>query len=159
VGSGGAFLAQAPLDANGNATVIVGGWIPGQYVIEADYVGDISDLASSGTVTVGVVPPGADLAVTAAASPASTHTGGQVTYSLVVVDGGLATAQNVHLTDQLPAGTTFVSVTPGSPACTVTSGVLGCSLGTMASGAQQTVTSSSRSARDARGRRSPTRFG
>lgn len=65
---------------------------------------------------------------------------GQVTYSLVVVNSGLETAQNVHLTDQLPAGTTFVSVTPKSPACTMTSGVLGCSLGTMASGAQQTLT-------------------
>ena len=137
VGSGGAFLAQVPLDANGNATVTVGGWIAGQYVVEADYIGDITDLASSGTVPVSVLPPGADLAVTAAASPATVHTAGQVTYTLAVVNGGLQTAQNVRLTDHLPAGTTFVSATAG---CTVTSGVLGCSLGTMASGAQQTVT-------------------
>lgn len=139
VGAGGAFLAQAALDANGNATVVVGGWIPGQYVIEADYVGDVSDLASSGTVTVGVAPPGADLAVAATAAPASVHTGDRITYSLVVVNGGLQAAQNVRLTDQLPAGTSFVSVAPGSPACTVTSGVLGCSLGTLANGTQQTV--------------------
>ena len=137
VGSGGAFLAQAPLDANGNATATVGGWIPGQYVVEADYVGDIFDLASSGTVTVVVSPPGADLSVAAAAAPATAHTGGQVTYTLVVTNGGLETAQNVQLSDQLPAGTTFVSATAG---CTVASGVLSCSLGTMANGAQQTVT-------------------
>ena len=43
----------------------------------------------------------------------------------------------MRLSDQLPAGTTFVSATAG---CTVASGVLSCSLGTMASGAQQTVT-------------------
>ena len=137
VGSGGAFLAQAPLDANGNATATVGGWISGQYVVEADYVGDIFDLASSGTVTVVVSPPGADLAVTAAAAPATAHTGGQVTYTLVVTNGGLETAQNVQLSDHLPAGTTFVSATAG---CTVASGVLSCSLGTMANGAQLTVT-------------------
>ena len=137
VGSGGAFLAQAPLDANGNATVTVAGWIHGQYVVEADYVGDIFDLASSGAVPVSVLPAGADLAVTAAAAPAAVHTAGQVVYTLVVANGGLETAQNVHLADHLPAGTTFVSATSG---CTVTSGVLGCSLGTMASGAQQTVT-------------------
>ena len=63
VGTGGAFLAQVALDANGNATATVGGWIPGQYVVEADYAGDEGDLASSGTVTVGVSPPGADLSL------------------------------------------------------------------------------------------------
>jgi uncharacterized repeat protein (TIGR01451 family) len=139
-GAGGAFLAQAPLDAYGNATVSVAGWIPGQYVIEADYVGDINDLASSGTVTVSVAPQGADLSLTASATPASVHTADRITYSLLVVNGGLQAAQNVRLTDQLPAGTSFVSVAPGSPACAVTSGVLGCSLGAMANSAQQTVT-------------------
>ena len=71
-----------------------------------------------------------------AAAPATAHTGGQVTYTLVVTNNGLETAQNVRLADQLPVGTTFVS----APGCTVTSGVLGCPLGTMASGAHQTVT-------------------
>ena len=136
-GVGGAFLAQAPLDANGNATVTVAGWIPGHYVIEADYVGDINDLSSSGTVPVVVAPPGADLSVSANAAPASAHSGDQIAYSFVVANAGLDPAQNVRLTDQLPAGTTFVSSTP---ACKVTAGVATCALGTMASGAQQTVT-------------------
>jgi uncharacterized repeat protein (TIGR01451 family) len=140
VGVLGTYLAQGALDANGNATVTVGSWLPGSYVIEADYVGDINDLPSSGTVSAGVAAPGADLSVTASAAPATVHTGGQITYSLVVANGGLQPAANVRLTDSLPAGTSFVSVTPGSPTCTVTSGLLGCSLGTMASGAQQTVT-------------------
>jgi uncharacterized repeat protein (TIGR01451 family) len=136
----GSYLAQGALDASGNTRVSVGSWLPGTYVIEADYVGDIGDLPSSGTVTVTVAPPGADLSVAASAAPATVHTAGQITYSLVVANGGLDPAQNVRLSDALPAGTTFVSVTPGSPACTVTAGVLGCALGTMASGAQQTVT-------------------
>lgn len=140
IGAGGAFLGEAAIDANGNAVISVGGWIPGQYTIEADYEGDIGNLASSGTITLGVLPAGADLAVTASAAPATAHTGGQITYSLVVANGGGEQAQNVVLTDQLPAGTSFVSVTPGGPACTVTSGLLTCSLGTMANGAHQTVT-------------------
>ena len=140
VGASGAFLDEAPLDANGDATVTVGGWIPGQYTIEADYAGDTYNLPSSGRTDLGVAPPGADLSVAATAAPATVHTGGQITYSLLVTNGGLEAAQNVVLTDQLPAGTSFVSVAPGSPACTVTSGLLTCSVGTMANAAQQTVT-------------------
>ena len=89
---------------------------------------------------LGVAPPGADVSLTATGTPATAHTGGQITYSLVVTNGGLDPAQNVVLTDQLPAGTTFVSSTPGSPTCTVASAQLTCSLGTMANGATQTVT-------------------
>ena len=140
VGASGAFLGQAPLVGNGVATITVGGWIVGTYTIEADYEGDILDLSSSGQVVVGVQPPGADLSVSASAAPATAHTGAQITYTLVVANAGLETAQNVQLTDALPAGTTFVSAAPGSPTCTVASAVLTCALGTMAKGAQQTVT-------------------
>ena len=139
VGTNGANLGQAPL-SGGIATLSVGGWIPGQYTIEADYAGDTTNLASSGRIDIGVLPAGADLSVTATAAPATAHTGGQITYSLVVANGGGEQAQNVVLTDQLPAGTSFVSVAPGSPTCAVTSGLLSCSLGAMANGAQQTVT-------------------
>ena len=139
-GVGGANLGQAPLDATGTATLVVPGWIPGQYTIEADYAGDTNYLASSGQVILGVAPPGADVSLAATGAPATAHTGGQITYSLVVTNGGVDPAQNVVLTDQLPAGTTFVSSTPGSPTCTVAAAQLTCSLGTMANGATQTVT-------------------
>ena len=139
-GAGGANLGQAPLDASGTATLVVPGWIPGQYVVEADYAGDTNYLASSGTVILGVAPPGADVSLTATGAPATAHTGGQITYSLVVTNGGLDPAANVVLTDHLPAGTTFVSSTPGSPTCTVAAAQLTCSLGTMANGAHQTIT-------------------
>ena len=134
------MLGEAPLDANGVATLVVPGWIAGQYLIEADYAGDTFSLPSSGQVILGVEPPGADVSVAATGTPATAHTGGQITYSLVVTNGGLDPAQNVVLTDQLPAGTTFVSAAPGSPTCTVASGLVTCSLGTMANGAAQTVT-------------------
>ncbi len=140
IGTGGALLGEAPLDANGDATLVVPGWIAGQYLIEADYAGDTFNLSSSGQVILGVAPPGADVSLAATAAPAAAHTGGQITYSLVVTNGGLDPAADVVLTDQLPAGTTFVSSTPGSPTCTVASAQLTCSLGTMANGATQTVT-------------------
>ena len=79
IGTNGAFIGEAAIDANGNATISVGGWIPGQYTIEADYEGDINDLPSRGTITFGVVPPGADLGLAASGTPATAHTGGQVT--------------------------------------------------------------------------------
>jgi hypothetical protein len=46
IGTGGALLGEAPLDANGNATLVVPGWIAGQYLIEADYAGDTFNLPS-----------------------------------------------------------------------------------------------------------------
>ena len=135
-GSNGAFLGQAPLDVNGNASITVGGWIPGAYTIEADYVGDVSDLAASASLPVTVAPPGADLSLSASGPPTA-HTGDNVTYSLVVTNNGLESAQNVRVIDTLPPGTSFVS---GTPACTVAGGVVTCALGTMASGTQQTAT-------------------
>jgi uncharacterized repeat protein (TIGR01451 family) len=135
-GSNGAFLGQAPLDANGNASITVGGWIPGAYTIEADYLGDVSDLASSGSLPVTVAPPGADLSLNAS-GPSTAHTGDNVTYSFVVTNNGLESAQNVRVIDTLPTGTSFVS---GTPACTATGGVVTCALGAMASGTQQSAT-------------------
>jgi uncharacterized repeat protein (TIGR01451 family) len=136
IGPTGAFLGQTTLDANGDASITVGGWIPGAYTIEADYVGDVNDLGSSGSLPVTVAPPGADLSLSAS-GPATTHTGDHVTDSFVVTNNGLESAQNVRVTATLPAGTSFVS---GTPACAVAGEVVTCALGTMASGTQQTVT-------------------
>ncbi|MGN6372940.1 MAG: Ig-like domain-containing protein [Solirubrobacteraceae bacterium] len=44
----GVFLGEAPLDAAGNASISRGGWLAGSYDIRASYVGDLTDLSSSG---------------------------------------------------------------------------------------------------------------
>lgn len=55
--------SQAFLDANGDATIVVRGWLEGSYSIDASYIGDINDNASTGSATVSVAPPGAPLFV------------------------------------------------------------------------------------------------
>lgn len=47
---------QTTLDANGNASETVGGWSPGQYVIVAQYPGDLHDANSSGQAILTVIP-------------------------------------------------------------------------------------------------------
>lgn len=51
----------------------------------------------------------ADLAATMTASPSTTTPGGDLTYTITVINNGLGNAANVALTDAVPANTTFVS--------------------------------------------------
>src|SRR6185436_1575817 len=61
----------------------------------------------------------ADLSVATTDSPDPVNAGTNVTYTVTVSNsGGPSSAAGVVLTDTLPAGTTFVSSTPGSPTCT-----------------------------------------
>jgi uncharacterized repeat protein (TIGR01451 family) len=83
---------------------------------------------------------GADLSVTKADSPDPVAPGGSLTYTLTVTNQGPDAATDVQLTDTLPAGVAFVSVTPGSPACSQSGGVVTCNLGTLAAGASTQAT-------------------
>ena len=66
------------------------------------------------------------------------YAGANVTYNVAVTNNGPSSAAAVNLTDTLPAGTTFVSATPGTGTCSGT-GPVSCSLGTIASGATVNV--------------------
>lgn len=55
-GGNGVHLGEAPLDAHGNASISVAGWIPGSYRIQASYVGDVFDRPSSGLAQLEVIP-------------------------------------------------------------------------------------------------------
>ncbi len=57
---------------------------------------------------------GADLSLTMSASPSTVYVGGNVVYDLTVSNAGPSTAQNVVITQDLPAGVTDVTVTNGS---------------------------------------------
>src|SRR5271157_5142315 len=80
---------------------------------------------------------GADLAATMSASPSPVFVSATLTYTIQITNWGLADANNVSVSDTIPAGTTFVSATP-SPACTQTASVV-CTLGTLANGASTTI--------------------
>ena len=78
-------------------------------------------------------------------APATATAGGQIAWETTVANDGPSTATNVVVTDVLPAAVTVVSVTGTSASCTA--GVPGnasqpttCSFGSLASGANRTMT-------------------
>ena len=62
-----------------------------------------------------------------------------LTYSIGVKNNGPAATTGVNLTDTLPSNVTFISATPSQGSCSGTTTVT-CSLGSMASGANLSVT-------------------
>ncbi|HUR79150.1 MAG TPA: DUF11 domain-containing protein [Thermoanaerobaculia bacterium] len=97
----------------------------------ASFDTDTSDNASGITTSI---TPQADLAVTKNGASALTA-GNNITYTVAVTNNGPSTAQNVVLTDTLPAGTTFVSVNQTSGptfTCGQASNVVTCTRATMA---------------------------
>ena len=78
----------------------------------------------------------ADVSITKADSPDPVTAGNQLTYTLTVNNAGPSDAQNVVVTDTLPAEVTLVSVTSSQGGCAA----LPCSLGTITSGGSATVT-------------------
>lgn len=85
--------------------------------------------------------PEADLGVTKSVSAAQAQPGDQLTYTIVVTNHGLSTAQGVTLVDVLPSGVTFVSGTgPGGTALTASGQNVNRDIGTLAPGDSQTFT-------------------
>ena len=82
-----------------------------------------------------VVPEPADLSITKTADRETWVVGGEVTYTIVVTNGGPGTATDVVVIDELPAGTTLVSASPG---CTGTTTVT-CTVGTLGPGSSATI--------------------
>lgn len=77
------------------------------------------------------------ISVTDSVDPAQINT--SFDYVVTVTNGGSSSAAGVTIADQLPAGATFVSVTPSQGSCTGTSPVT-CHLGVIANAASATVT-------------------
>lgn len=82
-------------------------------------------------------PPTIDLSLTVAGSAASVPVGSNVTFTVKVVNAGPAAATGVAVTDQLPAGLTFVSATPTQGTYTAATGVW--SVGSLAAVGSATV--------------------
>ena len=86
------------------------------------------------------VDPLADLSIVKSAVPATFVAGAPATYTLAVSNAGPNPAPNVTVTDVLPPALAAATVSSTSGTCTNTSGTIGCSLGTMAVGAVETIT-------------------
>ena len=155
VGSGATSSAGGTIAPNASTTVKFrvtvdtaaaagsGSTISNQYTL--DYVAATlnrpfqfnSNLAS---VTV---PPLADMSITKSVSASPLLAGSTATYTLTATNNGPGTAQDVTITDVLPAGVTVTSTTPasgtGTPNCTTGSGVV-CSFGAVTAGSTVTAT-------------------
>ncbi|MGO9917048.1 MAG: hypothetical protein ACLQIB_20415, partial [Isosphaeraceae bacterium] len=128
--------------ANGSASFNTGlsaGSFPGQFIsaTATSPSGDTSEF-SLDIVTQGQV----NLLLTGVGTPNPVPTGGQETYTLSVTNQGDVSAHQVTIIDQLPAGVSLVSATTsqGYTIPTANGAVVDAVLGTMAPGAQATVT-------------------
>jgi uncharacterized repeat protein (TIGR01451 family) len=90
------------------------------------------------TASVAVTVP-TDLSLTKTA-PDLVTAGQNLTYILTVINHGPADATGVTVVDTMPAGVTFVSAAASQGNCAEASGVVTCNLGTLANGANATVT-------------------
>lgn len=81
-----------------------------------------------------------DLRVTKADSVDPAIAGNALTYTIVVTNDGPSTATNVSLTDALPAGLTFTSVTSTQGTASEAAGTITGAIGTLAPSASATVT-------------------
>jgi uncharacterized repeat protein (TIGR01451 family) len=91
------------------------------------------------TITSSTSPASADLALTGVASSTSIDVGQPVTDTFTVTNNGPDTSDRVTLSDPLPAGATLQSASASQGSCSGTT-TLSCLLGSLASGAQATVT-------------------
>ena len=115
-----------------------------------DFEGDSRpfDGNNDGTATIdigideftGAATPNTDLAIAKTGTPNPVTEGGNVTYTVTVSNNGPGDASSVSMVDTLPGLLAYVSATPSQGSCLEASGVVTCSLGSIANGANATVT-------------------
>jgi len=88
---------------------------------------------NTATVVTAVVPL-ADLAIGVTDFPDPVWRGEGLTYTIVVTNRGPSQANDVRLTNVLPASASFVSVTASQGSCSNQGGTITCSLGSIESG-------------------------
>src|SRR5262245_47027411 len=133
---------------SGNGAYTSGSFTPpaaGTYRWTASYGGDANNAALGGACndpneSVVVSAPGANLAIAKTDSPDPVAAGQPLTYSITVTNNGPLGATGVTVADPLPAGVTFGSATASQGSCNQASGTVTCDLGSLANGAQATVT-------------------
>jgi uncharacterized repeat protein (TIGR01451 family) len=112
-------------------------------VAENDF--DTETFTGTVSVLLNTTPPGADLSVTKSGSPNPVVSGNRLTYRLTVTDNGPEDATGVAVTDPLPDGLHFNSVTSSQGTCSRSTtapkgGTISCSLANLANGASASIT-------------------
>jgi uncharacterized repeat protein (TIGR01451 family) len=101
---------------------------------------DSNTANNSASATTTVIGPTADVSVTKLDTPDPVIVGALLTYSITVSNAGPDPATTVTLTDVLPASLTFQSFATSQGSCSRAGNTVTCTLGTIASGANATVT-------------------
>ena len=146
-----AGLVRAGQQTNNAALTQMGGDLTHLALASAQYelapLGKIQGLyqarlhAAVARLAAGAPPGGtADLSIAMTDSPDPVQVGNNLTYALTVVNNGPATATGVTLTDTLPTGVTFGSVTSTQGSCSKSNSTITCTLGILTSGGKATVT-------------------
>ena len=92
---------------------------------------------STSTTNVSAAP--ADLSIVKTANAPQPVPGGPATFTIVITNNGPGPADDVVVTDPLPAGVTLVSATSTQGTCTGTTTVV-CTVGTLPAGGSATIT-------------------
>jgi uncharacterized repeat protein (TIGR01451 family) len=101
--------------------------------------GELNITNDTASDTVSIVSS-SDMAITKTASPNPIKQGNTLTYTLNVTNNGPSDANNVTVTDTLPATVSYISATPTQGTCSQAAGKVTCLLGTMNSGTSTTIT-------------------
>ncbi|WND82000.1 CARDB domain-containing protein [Lysobacter capsici] len=139
--AGTGVWAVGALASGANATLqIVATVLPnGPYANTATATSTTNDPTPGNNTATNTPTPvaSADLAVTKTASNAAPIVGTNITFTVTVSNNGPSSADAVNVTDQLPAGYTFVSANPSVGTYNAGTGVW--AVGTLASGANATL--------------------
>ncbi len=146
---GGTITCSLPdLAVGASATITVTGTVspsfePGAALTNtASVTGARFDVnpANNTATASGTLTAISDVSVTKTFSPEAPVAGQNVTYTLITRNDGPSEARDVRLTDPIDPETTVVSVLSDQGECAVDLGVVECSIGTLAPGAEVTTT-------------------
>lgn len=133
----------AVTDSNGQASfTYTGKGGPGTDLISASFVNDLgaTEKATATKTWTGEVSSGADLSI-AKTGPHAFNLGWHATWTITVTNNGPGTADEVTVTDTMPDTLAPSSIGGSSSAgsCTVSGSTITCGLGSLTSGATETV--------------------
>ena len=135
-----ASFNPATVNGSGSSTLTVSTQATvaaGTYTLRV--TGTSGSLSRTASATLVALAPSADLMISTTAGATSVTLGSSVTFTLTVANNGLTGATGVVVTDTLPVGLSFVSVSTTQGACT-SAATITCNVGALAKNASARVT-------------------